>query len=118
MDQIDPMMLELFRTELENHSRLLEAGLVGVETDQAPERIEPLMRAAHSIKGAARIVGLPAAVTLAHAMEDILSAAQHGKLSLLSGHVDCSLRETTFFRTCRAPKPPIFPNNCRISSNR
>ena len=54
---IDPLMLDLFRVELENNTRMLEAGLVTAERDQTPERIEPLMRAAHSIKGAARIVG-------------------------------------------------------------
>ena len=44
-----------------------------------PEVIEPLMRAAHSLKGAARIVGLDAAVRVAHAMEDCFVAAQKGK---------------------------------------
>ena len=39
------------------------------------------MRAAHSLKGAARIVGLDAAVRVAHAMEDCLVAAQKGRSS-------------------------------------
>jgi len=98
MENIDPMMLDLFRIELENNSRVLEAGLVGAEADPAPEKIEPLMRAAHSIKGAARIVGLPAAVTLAHAMEDILTAAQHDKIRLASGHVDLLLKGNDIFK--------------------
>ncbi|MFA5183012.1 MAG: hybrid sensor histidine kinase/response regulator [Syntrophales bacterium] len=98
MENIDPMMLDLFRIELENNSRVLEAGLVGAEADPAPEKMEPLMRAAHSIKGAARIVGLPAAVTLAHAMEDILSAAQHDKIRLVSGHVDLLLKGNDIFQ--------------------
>ena len=88
----DSMLLDLFRVELENHTRVLENGLVSVESEQTPERIEPLMRAAHSIKGAARIVGLSAAVSLAHAMEDILSAAQQGKLILTADHVDLLLK--------------------------
>lgn len=94
---IDPLMLDLFRVELENHTRTLESGLVTAERDQTPDRIEPLMRAAHSIKGAARIVGLPAAVTLAHAMEDVLSAAQHGKKPLNSQAVDRLLKGNDFF---------------------
>jgi len=117
MDQIDPMMLELFRTELENHSRLLEAGLVGAETDPAPERIEPLMRAAHSIKGAARIVGLPAAVTLAHAMEDILSAAQHGKLCLVSGHVDLLLKGNDIFQNLSRVETTDIPQQLQEQQN-
>ncbi|MEE9912128.1 MAG: hybrid sensor histidine kinase/response regulator [Deltaproteobacteria bacterium] len=90
-------MLDLFRVELENNTRTLESGLVTAERDQTPERIEPLMRAAHSIKGAARIVGLNAAVTLAHAMEDVLSAAQHGKRPLTSDAVDRLLKGNDFF---------------------
>ena len=89
---LDPMLLDLFRVELENHTRVLENGLVRAEGDQAAERIEPLMRAAHSIKGAARIVGLSRAVSLAHAMEDLLSAAQQGKLTLTGDHVDLLLK--------------------------
>jgi two-component system sensor histidine kinase and response regulator WspE len=109
MENIDPMMLDLFRIELENHSRVLEAGLVGAESDPAPERIEPLMRAAHSIKGAARIVGLPAAVTLAHAMEDILSAAQHDKIRLTSGHVDLLLKGNDIFQALSQIETAFIP---------
>ena len=58
----------------------------------SPEVIDPLMRAAHSLKGAARIVGLDAAVRVAHVMEDCFVAAQKGKLVLQSGHVDILLR--------------------------
>jgi two-component system, chemotaxis family, sensor histidine kinase and response regulator WspE len=94
---IDPLMLDLFRVELENNTRTLEAGLVTAERDQTPERIEPLMRAAHSIKGAARIVGLVKAVALAHAMEDVLSAAQSGKRPLTSAAVDRLLKGNDFF---------------------
>lgn len=94
---MDPLMLNLFRVELENNTRTLENGLVTAERDQTPERIEPLMRAAHSIKGAARIVGLIKAVELAHAMEDVLSAAQSGKRPLTSAAVDRLLRGNDFF---------------------
>lgn len=90
-------MLELFKVELENYTKLLEAGLVEVEQEQTPEKIEPLMRAAHSIKGAARLVGLDAVVGLAHAMEDVLSAAQRGALTLSGDHVDVLLQGNDAF---------------------
>jgi two-component system, chemotaxis family, sensor histidine kinase and response regulator WspE len=93
----DPLMLDLFRVELENHTRTLEAGLVEAERDQSPEKIEPLMRAAHSIKGAARIVGLNTAVGLAHAMEDVLSAAQRSARPLSQEAVDCLLKSNDLF---------------------
>ena len=86
-------MMELFRMEAETHTATLSAGLVALEgTSASPEVIDPLMRAAHSLKGAARIVGLDAAVRVAHAMEDCFVAAQKGKLVLQPEHVDILLR--------------------------
>ena len=93
----DPFLMDLFKVELENNSRILETGLVALESDDAPEKIEPLMRAAHSIKGAARIVGLDGAVILAHAMEDVLSAAQKGKVMLDACRIDYLLRGNDVF---------------------
>ena len=86
-------LIELFRMEAESHTSTLSAGLVSLEEASAtPEVIEPLMRAAHSLKGAARIVGLDAIVRIAHAMEDCFVDAQKGKLTLRSEHVDLLLR--------------------------
>jgi two-component system sensor histidine kinase and response regulator WspE len=88
----DLSMLDLFRIEAENYAKVLDKGLVEVENQGSPEGIEPLMRAAHSIKGAARIVGLDLVVTLAHAMEDVLSAAQKGAIILSPHHIDLLLQ--------------------------
>jgi two-component system, chemotaxis family, sensor histidine kinase and response regulator WspE len=86
-------LMELFRMEAESHTATLSAGLMSLETTSAnPEIIEPLMRAAHSLKGAARIVGLDAIVQVAHAMEDCFVAAQKGGLVLRPEHVDLLLR--------------------------
>ena len=46
-------LMELFRMEAESHTTMLSAGLVALEGASAgPDVIEPLMRAAHSLKGA------------------------------------------------------------------
>ncbi|MHB1561194.1 MAG: Hpt domain-containing protein, partial [Isosphaeraceae bacterium] len=92
-------LMDLFRMEAESHTSTLSTGLVALENAEgpaAPETIEPLMRAAHSLKGAARIVGLDAAVRVAHAMEDGFVAAQKGQLVLRPGHVDVLLRGVDF----------------------
>jgi two-component system sensor histidine kinase and response regulator WspE len=90
-------MLELFRMEAETHTATLSSGLLALEgTAAPPSGVEPLMRAAHSLKGAARIVGLDSAVKVAHAMEDSFVAAQNGKLLLVSHHVDILLRGVDF----------------------
>ena len=83
---------DLFRGEVESHSATITAGLL--ELEQAPgdlERIKALMRAAHSVKGAARVVRHTAAVDLAHAMEDRLVAAQGGTQPLDPGSVQSLL---------------------------
>ncbi len=90
-------LMELFRMEAESHTATLSTGLVALEGASAtPESIEPLMRAAHSLKGAARIVGLDAAVRVAHAMEDAFVAAQKGQLVLRPEHVNILLRGVDF----------------------
>src|SRR5215471_6360179 len=86
-------MLELFRIEAETQTGILTAGLLELErSPNAASAFETLMRAAHSIKGAARIVNLQRAVRVAHAMEDCFVAAQHGKLHLYPPDIDLLLR--------------------------
>jgi two-component system sensor histidine kinase and response regulator WspE len=96
-DSDDLSLLDLFRVELETNARILDTGLVNLEGGSSPHSIEPLMRAAHSIKGAARIVGLDSAVTLAHAMEDLLEAARLERLQISGDQVDILLRANDIF---------------------
>ncbi|MHB8520993.1 MAG: hybrid sensor histidine kinase/response regulator [Limisphaerales bacterium] len=86
-------MMELFRVEAETQIALLSEGLLALESDPgATESMEALMRAAHSLKGAARIVGLEVVVKLAHAMEDCFVAAQEGQCVLQPDQIDTLLR--------------------------
>jgi two-component system sensor histidine kinase and response regulator WspE len=86
-------MPELFRLEAENQSELLTRGLLALErSEPSPQQLEALMRAAHSFKGAARIVNLTPAVQVAHAMEDCFVAAQQGTLKLQQEQIDVLLR--------------------------
>ncbi len=85
-------MLELFRVEAESQCAVLTAGLLELESDpSATAKLEELMRAAHSLKGAARIINLEAGVRVAHAMEDAFVAAQAGKAAFRRTHVDLLL---------------------------
>jgi two-component system sensor histidine kinase and response regulator WspE len=82
-------MLDLFRIEVENHAPLLTQGLLALERNpDSVDQLESCMRAAHSLKGAASIVGVGAAVEVAHAMEDCFVAAQTGRLRLRQGQID------------------------------
>lgn len=82
-------MLELFRVEAENQSAVLISSLLELERNPgAPHLLEALMRAAHSLKGAARIVNQETAVGVAHAIEDCFVAAQHQKITLGQRELD------------------------------
>ncbi|MFO0896076.1 MAG: Hpt domain-containing protein [Pirellulales bacterium] len=88
----DSALLELFRAEAEAHMKTLSDGLLELEQDAGRAQwYEPLMRAAHSIKGAAKIVGLDAAVPLAHAIEDYFVAARDGRTTITPAAVDVLL---------------------------
>lgn len=88
----DYSLHELFRLEVEGQSQLLTDGLLLLERQPtSAAELESCMRAAHSLKGAARIVGLSAAVAVAHAMEDCLVEAQHGRIVLGQGAIDALL---------------------------
>ena len=87
-------MFDLYKAEAEQHGRALSDGLVALETATDPALVEPLMRAAHSIKGAARIVGFEQVVTLAHAMEDCLVRMQRGQEPIVPARVDQLLKGT------------------------
>ncbi len=90
-------MWDLFRGEVESQMRVFTDGLLAVESGGASkEQLAAIMRAAHSIKGAARIVQLEAAVQLAHSMEDCLVAVQEGSLTLGPSSVDILLSSGDF----------------------
>jgi two-component system, chemotaxis family, sensor histidine kinase and response regulator WspE len=86
-------MLELFRMEVATQTVAMTEGLLAVERDADPApRLRELMRAAHSLKGAARIVGRTAAVRISHAIEDCLVAVQARNRSLSQELIDTLLQ--------------------------
>ncbi|MDF3936395.1 hybrid sensor histidine kinase/response regulator [Pseudomonas citronellolis] len=91
----DASLLELFRLEAEAQAQALGQGLLALEREpRQAAQLEACMRAAHSLKGAARIVGLDAGVQVAHVMEECLVAAQDGRLLLGPEHIDALLAGT------------------------
>ncbi|MCP3719735.1 hybrid sensor histidine kinase/response regulator [Paraburkholderia sp. CNPSo 3281] len=85
-------LLDLFHEEAAAQTRTLSAGLLALESAPADAAtLEACMRATHSLKGAARIVGLPEAVEVASAMEDCFVAAQRGELRIDAARIDALL---------------------------
>jgi len=79
----DTKLRELFGAESEEHLQHLDDALLRLEktpTDQG--LLEEAFREAHSLKGAARMLGLAAIQTQAHQLEDGLNAARQGAQTL------------------------------------
>lgn len=107
---LDPAMMSLFRLEVEEQTNVLNNGLLTLENQpQATQPLEALMRAAHSIKGAARIVGLDAAVNLAHVMEDCFVAAQNQSLQLDANFIDILLSGVDLLHALSQVSDPDLP---------
>ncbi len=98
-DQDELSIFEMFRMEVEEAIDPLQAGLLSLTTGGANEKtLRNLMRGAHSLKGAARIVGLGPAVQLTHAMEERFVAAQEGK-AIIPAEIDTLLQATDVLRS-------------------
>ena len=100
----DASLLELFSLEAEAQTQVLSAGLLALERDPTQaDHLESCMRAAHSLKGAARIVGVDAGVSVSHVMEDCLVSAQEGRLYLRPEHIDALLQGTDLLMRIATP---------------
>lgn len=85
----DPALLEMFRAEVDTHMAVLNDGLLSLERDPKQHPVyESMMRAAHSIKGAAKIMERSMAVQVAHEIENCCVAAREGRLTIDSPLVD------------------------------
>lgn len=111
----DASLLDLYRMEADAQAQVLDAGLLVLEREPAHAgQLEACMRAAHSLKGAARIVGLDDGVKVAHAMEDLLVAAQEGLLRLVPEQIDGLLQGTDLLRRVGAQIVTDAPSAERI----
>ncbi len=94
----DSAMLDLFYGELEQRVMELNEGFLALETDPGNEKaLAGVMRAAHSLKGAAKIVEINEVSQLANAVEDFFSFIQENKISVTEEHIDKLLRVVDLF---------------------
>src|SRR6185369_9335255 len=68
-------LLATFRDETREHLAAISAGLIALEKSAEPEKreeiLEAVFREAHSLKGAARAVGMTGIESLSHAQEGV-----------------------------------------------
>lgn len=85
----DKELRDLFRTESEEHLQKLSDGLLRLEKGHGDkETLVEVFREAHSLKGAARMVGVGGVEALAHKIEDILGSANRGEAILAPETLD------------------------------
>ncbi|MBD2339695.1 hybrid sensor histidine kinase/response regulator [Calothrix sp. FACHB-156] len=114
-------MLDLFSMEVKTQVAILNDRLLALENQSHHhEDLAALMRAAHSIKGAARIVQLNSVVTLAHAMEDCFVAAQAGEIKLNATNIDVLLAAVDMLlhigEACEGNPNPQLPDEASIQT--
>lgn len=97
-DWSDLSLIGLFRLEVETQMTVITEHLMALENQETPRSntLDNLMRAAHSIKGAARIVQVESVVKVSHSLEDFFMAARQNIVQLNSEHVDVLLLAADF----------------------
>ena len=104
-------MLDLFRLEADTQTAVLSAGVLAIEElEHSPAAIESMMRAAHSLKGAARIIGLEPAVRVAHVMEEVFVAAGKGVFKVRPEHADALLAGIDFLGSIARADDALIPD--------
>ena len=79
-------LLAMFRMETEEHIQSIKSGLQELEKNPAPEKgseiVEVIFRAAHSLKGAARTVGLVDIEPVGLSLEGLFSSMRQKEITL------------------------------------
>lgn len=82
-DQGASTLWNAFQEDAASQLAVLQDGLLGLENNtERLDLVEPVMRAAHSLKGAARVVQLTSLLSLAHSLEDAFLAVQKGSVQI------------------------------------
>lgn len=98
--------------------RALTTGLLALESNPGDrEAIDTIFRAAHTIKGSARMLGQVDMGRLAHTMESLLSALRSGMLAMNSSINDVLLASVDVLLVLNSQvnePPPTDPNVDRL----
>ncbi|MEW5959638.1 MAG: hybrid sensor histidine kinase/response regulator [Chloroflexota bacterium] len=83
--EIRQQLINSFKTEQSEHVQKINQGLLALEKNPEGEGqaalLNEIFREAHSLKGAARAVGVTAIESLGHALEEFLLNAKEGRLT-------------------------------------
>jgi two-component system chemotaxis sensor kinase CheA len=120
MSAIDAEFVEIFREEASGRLDAIVEILLDVERGGSPpDAVNALFREAHTLKGAAGMVGLESVQSVAHEMEDVLSDARAAGSSLPPELVEPLLRAVDAMRAGVVPAngEPARPAEQSASEN-
>jgi chemotaxis protein histidine kinase CheA len=87
--------IEIFAREAEEHLQFLRQGFLAMEKDGlGPERLQALLRSAHTLKGSARMLDLSQLGQVAHDLESLLKEVESGSRPLTPRLTDLLLVAT------------------------
>ncbi len=96
-------LLAAFREDAAVQLASLQEGVLALESNPTrPDLLEKVMRAAHSLKGAARVLNLRAMLDVAHALEDAFVSAQRGVAKFGQDELDVFLASVDALSACAA----------------
>lgn len=95
----DPELAGLFQAEAEEHLQNLDRALLHLEANPLDyATLDEAFRSAHSLKGAAGMMGVEDVQQVAHRFEDVLGAARKGATTLRPDVVDVLYRQLDAMR--------------------
>lgn len=92
-DQEYQHLLEIFREECDEHIQKLNDGLLALERQPKGAPIDEILRSAHSLKGASRMMGFKNLETLAHYLEALLTQLHRGEKEATRAMIDALYRD-------------------------
>lgn len=92
-DQEYQHLFQIFREECDEHIQKLNDGLLALERQPQQAPIDEILRSAHSLKGASRMMGFKNLETLAHYLETLLTQLNRGEKEVSPPMIDALYRD-------------------------
>lgn len=92
-DQEFQHLFQIYREECDEHIQKLNDGLLALERQPQQAPIDEILRSAHSLKGASRMMGFKNLETLAHYLETLLTQLNRGEKEVSQPMIDALYRD-------------------------
>ena len=92
-DQEYQHLFQIFREECDEHVQKLNEGLLQLERQPKAAPVDEILRSAHSLKGASRMMGFKTLETLAHYLETLLTQLHRGEREATPAFLEALYRD-------------------------